>query len=1676
MVKISFHDRTLKISVTGVPLASELLTISKDQTELIKHKQVSSLEIDIHSSAALGPHFYACLHEFSSCSTISDIILRTSSSPEFFREIYYTDFFYEHIYQNKLQKQITWFNDNKIISGKAGYKRSLALVRKNSIYCSRNTNKIFLGKRYRDLGWQNQFTQTIKSVDTSKEITISFAQCAWGDPHPLLALIIQIRKWEEEGCKLRFILPDKAEKPFIVYLVQEGFLYQIIKNSHRNPNITVTTTVENKKFDYTDYIKRITESKDKLIFARQTCIPAQVTKTKYKSEILVDQLLKEAKQRGLEKALVSDSNIPHTSNSQFITQELRQALIELVQNVKQHAYPGDTKGYIGIYARLRYGTEERNTPNPEKLKKGFSFEKMHCPAYKAGPVEKYGFIEVYISDAGMGFESTLKKQNWPVKDKRKHIFGQYVRDLVRCSGPHIPREGQPTVRGLESVVTMLRRRKGFIRILDAHTWYGENIGSHESPPHPTSISMAVETPQGSHVTLRISKWKNIELEGAWTVENIDNVKDDSDDVILRSYTTHNIEEVSDQPHINILCVDDLAQAMLNWKQPIANYTAKSSKACQTVLFRPRRNTERKQILTRATEICAHSTITTLIIADQDLSHSLMTLSVFLNTSRQAIPTVNRIIILSSNYCHAEIVPGKDETFIINNERSNLLRNPDEINFAHIIHALKRMDSQLFYRGLKEKNEIERVIKPGPVYWGYIGGNTSLDNFIDFNATLNNKICRWIYKRSLSRFISYISTKKRPWASDHYVGKLINDFFFYNNDTIKEETESDYESYVVIGSVSVSQQSIKNICNSIHLNPGDKVYPCAYIHSGKQIKGQSTEQKMYYLLRWSQKLQDHISEKQAVNPPAQCKCNPDQYRYRRIVDSPAIGPLGNKEWYLVRCIEEQGRTSASKRHYIYGNSPANPSGVGPDEAYAYWQSHDYLRFGHWESGGHHDCIGINLLDALRHDSLPPQKGESWKYVNSHASRVYLPTEFEQAIFPNCDMFVCTSGEISLFVLDQIFSQEKYKNYETISGISLEERTSVLSTIQKRRSATRLRINPLDLEELSQKIEVLHRKLDRKIKVLLFDPVITSIRSFLEMRDAIRSIDLEKVGAVFSFSLLDRSRMPNNEDLLLDSTQRHWHIKHSRLWRLDVDALSPASGGAHRSDGCPFCDSMTAVEKLLTVHQNEITRERLTQWLKILRPKRINGLSMSHTSGVSELKLFDRGIDVFISKPIGKKRSNYSCSIRLSKSSGLATLFSELVTISGDYTLIDPRLDKIDNELNQDVDDVTHDRMVGAKIEALVAQLVHFRWDMEDSRRIHLYKRLLQSLHESKHPTRATCFGCSLLMLVGNKIAADLVQYVSSDLYSEGNESTNIDYHLALSILAKSGGGESLLRLIDSANIRSYFRSLLSLTEGNNDTYISHVKTIFEVIGYRIGARHHTLLYRQLDDQKKNLNQLTTTIHALFDQVLIGFSALRKLTSALPSTCGCDWIELVSRKIESLIQQNKADKCHDYLYSKDSSLFSDLKKAFCFNSYTFQEQQEERFESQAGMLNFFCSPGTDYETIDDLFAITSNHLEELVFELITNALKYYREMGRDDSMVQIQFGIDTNSLCETKTATITVSNEYYGPAPNSKSYSGTIHHSIFLSHGGTYEHPEDQNRTEYVVKLTLPVLNTLQKMEV
>ena len=161
-----------------------------------------------------------------------------------------------------------------------------------------------------------------------------------------------------------------------------------------------------------------------------------------------------------------------------------------------------------------------------------------------------------------------------------------------------------------------------------------------------------------------------------------------------------------------------------------------------------------------------------------------------------------------------------------------------------------------------------------------------------------------------------------------------------------------------------------------------------------------------------------------------------------------------------------------------------------------------------------------------------------------------------------------------------------------------------------------------------------------------------------------------------------------------------------------------------------------------------------------------------------------------------------------------------------------------------------------------------------------------------------------MLVGSKTAGELVHHVAIHLYKEDNESTNIDYHLALSILVKSGGGERLIRRIQSENIRSYFRSLLSLTERNNDTYISHVKTIFDVVGYRNGARHHTLLYRQLDAQKKTTAEITTTILALFDQVLIGLSSLKKFTSGLPNTCNYNWLKEKIESIESLIEIGRA----------------------------------------------------------------------------------------------------------------------------------------------------------------------------
>ncbi|SDK78289.1 hypothetical protein SAMN05660337_1218 [Maridesulfovibrio ferrireducens] len=1695
--------------------------ISKEQSELIailNSKKFSTIKINSTvPSATLSAA--DILYSLLSTKKIEKYEFTISNSKEAVPFLYYSDFYKNHLTQKQSNGKI--YINKKIVNHEYIY----SVIEKTGVYSCYKRNSLYLGHEYRDKDWAEYFENAISIIDNNTQITINLAKCTWTDPHPFLSLILKVKEWTHKNKEITIVLPD-CHTQFAAYITQEGFLQQLI--SHPSERKNKTKDKNNCPIDIKSYTNSARKNKDKLSFHNQTCIPVEIILLPFNTQEITDRLISEAKNRGLEKCLASNSKTPYLANSQFIVQEFRQALAELLDNVKDHAYPQKygTPNYGAVYARLRYGIIESPNQDINRLKNLYKKELQAKVGFQKGEIEQTGFLEVFVSDTGRAFCESLKKKN-NSDCGRKNIFLQYFKKITKDK-QNSARAGSPSKRGLSYIATMLGYRCGEIRIFSDGLFAGLNFNNLTSE---TGISTAnYFPPKGAHITLRISKWKShgtpINLNSkTWKIEKLDK-ENIGNSLIMKAYHANSLKEIQLPPdtppleEINILCIDDLAEGITESSDFEPNYTVSCDTPHRVIMWRPKKNISRRELLSRSVYLTQKYNCSNLLIADQDLSHSLMTLTVFESIKKESIGNIKNLVILSSNYCHIELNLSDIKnscTLEINKKRNCLLKNLPELTIAHIVNALKRFDTHLLMLETATKNTSKEHIQNywvGPVKWSSVDQkDTELKRYIDFNATLNNRICQWVYRRSLSRFLAYCSTNSRPHPTDHYIDKLVHNYSFYNNDTINNSNPENSDLKIILSSIVITGGTVNNRIMSNQKNKRN-ILSCVFFKSDNPREISHPDEGPYYLLCWSQDRTDYLIKTRDDEP------------YYRVIDSPAISPIGNKEWCLARAISptQQSETTNSccenqphknKFNYAYGNSPETPQGVGPRQVYRYWQTNGYLKFGHWQSGGHHDCIGVNVLDAVQMDSVQ-QVGHSWEYIESHLDRVFSNKDCKK--FSKCDMLVCLSGEISQFVLKQIHRRKQFRDFELTNNLLNETRIATLSTIQGHRSATRLRINPMDLKEFTDKVDLISTsKGGKQVNILLFMPVITSIRSYLELTEAINSSSEKLIKSISSFSLLDRSRMPNSQSQESKSEPRH--VQHSRLWRLDIDCLAPDSGSSEYSEDCPLCNAYEYFTTLLSVVDNIKVKKQIKKWISHVEPRRINGINAYQDHYISKEPLsWNKELRLFLKKPKDNNFKKYTEKIKIITPVGLAAILTELITISGDYTLPDKRIAEIRKEMiNHETNSPEYANLVDTIIITLVTILMYLRLDMKNNRKIHLLKNLLTALHQAYRPSRATAFAVALLSTLDSYISTELVYYLSerpnnfsksteqTDDHSENRnytgtlilkESSNVDFHLGVSIIIKRSNKDKVFSK-DIPGVMPRLYSLLNLTAKHSSTYIDNLRILFEEIGYRVGIMHKSYLQTLLESE---ITSIPPHAAIILQKIIATMENIKKMPTDLPHTFDAVFFKNILESIRKCVEDNNSEECFNIIYENNgNSLFKKLKDYFCFNYFAFEtfilSSTNKSFSEKLNNNEINSTPKStkndkcpvskqptiviknrdSAQEITKVQGLMTKNTESLINEFICNARRHYKNNSLTDEhkiniFVQL---LEIPKSTMGKFVAIEITNTYIHNEKVKKEYIATVHHLKFEEQGGKVIIPEQPIADLYTVKIILPTLNSIQR---
>lgn len=311
---------------------------------------------------------------------------------------------------------------------------------------------------------EDKINQGSYSGNIFNSIRISFAECTWADPFPLLSmlmLLINAKSKKDVIIVLPFQNPggtNNYEKGrFLKFLASQGFLKIMIENfrvfSEKNYRI--------KDVDLKKYANYKIESvyKDAEILCAQIYDANKIFNIKEFAHKLQNEI-------SIKLKSVTSLNVYYS-----ISTQLYNILIELIENVSTHAYAEDEQKLFGIYIRKRCGIINNDEQKYKDIYSTLYFEKNNCPALGTDIlINSESVLEIFLIDRGIGISGSLidslKLQNYtyPVRE----LFFRVLKDGERSKKS----KALTAFGGLHFITRVIRENKGYIWCKDSNEWIG----------------------------------------------------------------------------------------------------------------------------------------------------------------------------------------------------------------------------------------------------------------------------------------------------------------------------------------------------------------------------------------------------------------------------------------------------------------------------------------------------------------------------------------------------------------------------------------------------------------------------------------------------------------------------------------------------------------------------------------------------------------------------------------------------------------------------------------------------------------------------------------------------------------------------------------------------------------------------------------------------------------------------------------------------------------------------------------------------------------------------------------------------------------------------------------------------------------------------------------------------
>ncbi|MCX8131169.1 MAG: phosphoribosyltransferase [Clostridia bacterium] len=1038
-----------------------------------------------------------------------------------------------------------------------------------------------------------------------KKIIIDMRDLEWVDPIPFINLILTLYSFKKskEDRELAFYLPSDSEdnkRKLLKYIAQEGFLKQLI---------CIGDVYFNKSKCDDDTIEKMKLYDIELSFNRCQVFPLKIINP-FEIGDIDNYITKEM--NNIRHALQQKKLTYTQVNS--LTHKIKLILVELVQNIREHAYPGEKKGFGSIYIRYREGYNYKmDSDQKEKLKKRIDEEHIHNPLLtKNFFYNNPQFIELYVVDNGIGYSNTVvetKNNVYPLRESFRKTFIQGHR------GKTNNKEFKSEKGGHSLIYQLLSQNKDFIWIKDINEYLGTYCYEHDNSTldsqkkfyendYASSLKSKSVQCFAFLARLRIvkddyEKYVNQETNSEYYTKEAANLQPYVSNSFIKTFETEKFSFKPDLDKLMKIYADE--KHILNIKKSIKqreiyfkdsrfeniesnrdedlliNYRYNPSSTKNYILL-PKTNQSKMSVYQSIDDFLGESENEKIKLVVADIStedfyvfiSALNNVKFFRNSKTFSFPKkVEKIVLVSKrlsicilernyNVSEGEYAFSIDETEMVKFMDGN---TEEESEFSvnsvyHLLALLKYYDSHLLWNSIKNSSSQESSLYVNEeIIWDE--NKKPIKGYINFPQLVSESLCLELFRVALERSTIIFNSNNVYFKNvDHMTKRIVYD--------LNVNTEINDDSNIInVGSVYMSGKT-ETDNKDIKVKNENSVNIYFFKHPESIMKVNS-------LFLWPQ--QDWIDK--TMTKPFH-KENAE--KLKRIGKTPMIAPDGQK--YFLRSL----------RRDIDGNTPYRRNLVDSYNSDYQRLSTEFIRLGHIEYNGNHDFVFIDIVNEFKSsfyeqghlaafliseiyialgnnerdmdEYLSDMGKEKWKskiiqYIADHYSEKGISESNKS------DMIVYLSQhntDVIMQIVKQVFNKK------------IHDKIIALVPIKQGRDGSSFLISPLTLDVIEKRLS--QSQIGR---VIIFDDIIVSGRTRKELKHVLTSL---KAKSVHTLSLIDRQRLP---------IYAPYSERHRSYWRTDIPRLSTRNL-------CVLCNSILLVNNFKRHLASNMAKERIDYWIE------------------------------------------------------------------------------------------------------------------------------------------------------------------------------------------------------------------------------------------------------------------------------------------------------------------------------------------------------------------------------------------------------------------------------------------------------------------------------------------------